>query len=116
MKYTKGQWYIDSQDEQKAAKIRSTIHKEGKGICLIYPNKEWEANAKLIAEAPQTKKKYNELKTLCYNSLAQRLKAEAQRDELLVALGISLKHIDKKKCPEQIIGKIEQIVKSNSND
>ena len=50
MKHTKGEWYIDD-DGEKVAKVRSTIHKEGKGICLIYPNKEWEANAKLIVEA-----------------------------------------------------------------
>jgi len=61
---TSGKWYIDSKDETKAAKIRSTIHKEGKGICLVYPNKEWEANAELIIEAPKLKQRNKQLTTL----------------------------------------------------
>lgn len=53
MKHTKGEWYIDTRLGLKLPKIRSSVHTEGQGICLMNAGKEAEANAKIIAAAPE---------------------------------------------------------------
>lgn len=51
--HTKGDWYVDENSLGTRLKVRSDIHKNGQGICLINPCKEQKANARLIACAPE---------------------------------------------------------------
>ncbi len=67
------------------------------------------------------KKEYNELKTLNDQVLAQRLKAEAQRDEFLKVLEFASEELGRAGAGEnewmyKLWIKINNAIKSNSND
>ncbi len=58
MNYTKGNWTIQDKNKYETSHIECGIYR----ICRIADNREYKANARLIAAAPDM---YEALKALC---------------------------------------------------